>query len=186
MPSPLDITPVEALAREVTEAHNLVLYDVVLGQRRGRPVLQVTIDRHGAGAPGTGVTVAECETISRELEQILDAEDPLPLAYVLEVSSPGIERPLTQPRHYTLAVGQQVQLMLTGKIRNQNTWEGVLAEFRGDTIVLRLPPKSNKRRKKGQPIKYPPMATWETLQIPLDKVHKAKTVFPTLPLHKLT
>jgi len=71
---------------------------------RARPVLRLRIDR----ADGEPVTVNDCAAVSRGLEPWLDAHEALPERYVLEVSSPGIERPLTRPRDWTRFAGRPV------------------------------------------------------------------------------
>lgn len=93
--------PVQALGYE------LVDLDVHLG-RRG--LLRVYIDRR-SDAEG-GVTLADCELVSGQLGAFLDVEDPLPGSYVLEVSSPGIDRRLRTPEHFRRFVGDEVKVEL--------------------------------------------------------------------------
>ncbi|PYP73230.1 MAG: hypothetical protein DMD41_06565 [Gemmatimonadetes bacterium] len=101
------------------EALGFDLADLRIGGTPNRPLVQVRIDwppdSPGSGAGGTGgVTVAECATASRALEAWLDDGGPLGPRYVLEVSSPGLERPLRWPRHWARFVGRDVTAKLAG------------------------------------------------------------------------
>ena len=169
-----ELEAIRQLAREVAEGHGLQLYDLELGQQRGRAVLRVYVDREGAGEPGRGVTVGECEAVSRELGQLMDVEEPLPFAYLLEVSSPGIERPLTELHHYRWAVGQRVRLVLDPS-EGGDTVEGQLEALEEQSVRLRLVPVSTKKLKKGQIPKIPPVDEWEVRRIPMGAILKART-----------
>jgi ribosome maturation factor RimP len=101
--------------------------------RRAR--LQVRIDRPGS-TPGRGVTIADCETVSRALERWLDETRLLGADYVLEVSSPGLDRPVRWPEHWERFAGRDVLVRLPGRGRVRAT---ILAVDRGaDTVTLRL------------------------------------------------
>lgn len=93
------------MAEEVSNREGCYLYDIeFVGGQTGR-VLRVTIDKAGEG----GVSIDDCSNVSRGLNLLLDVEDVIPGgAYSLEVSSPGLERALKEPRHYVMAVGRQV------------------------------------------------------------------------------
>lgn len=90
------------------------LADLRIGGTAQRPLVQVRIDVAAGGPEARGVTVAECATVSRALEAWLDAGGPLGNRYVLEVSSPGIERPLRWPRHWAQFVGRDVTAKVPG------------------------------------------------------------------------
>src|SRR2546428_1214119 len=101
------------------EALGFDLAALRIGGTPNRPLVQVRIDwppdSPGSGAGGTGgVTVAECATASRALEAWLDDGGPLGPRYVLEVSSPGLERPLRWPRHWARFVGRDVTAKVAG------------------------------------------------------------------------
>jgi ribosome maturation factor RimP len=174
------------LAQEVVEGHKLSLYDVILGQQRGRAVVRVYVDRDTKGAAkGEGVTVGECAAVSRELSQIFDVEDPLPYGYLLEVSSPGVERALKEHSHYRWAVGERIEVVLSEEGKGTRTLEGVLESVNfgeegtgtQERIALRIAPKV--KAVKGRRPKVPPMEEWEIREIELKTIHKAKTVFVT-------
>lgn len=170
---------VEQLAEEVAVAHGLRLYDVELLTVRGQAVLRVTLDKPGGREPGQGVTVKECVDVSRELGQILDADDPLPGAYRLEVSSPGVERSLSLGRHFELAVGERLWLAMEPDVEGPREYQGLLESYdaQGESLTIRLAPRSKKKLKKGQRPKAVPVAQWEKVEVSLSSVRKARTVY---------
>lgn len=91
------------------EALGFDLADLRIGGTPNRPLVQVRID-----CPPRRVTVENCTHVSRALEEWLDAGGPLGSRYVLEVSSPGIERPVRWPRHWAQFVGRDVNVKLAG------------------------------------------------------------------------
>ncbi len=99
------------------DARGFDLADLRIGGTPNRPLVQVRIDwpPTASGGPARQVTVADCATASRALEAWLDEEGgPLGRRYVLEVSSPGLERPLRWHRHWLRFVGQEVHAKLAG------------------------------------------------------------------------
>ncbi len=91
-------------------------YELVDLEQRGtaeRPVLRLRVDRADS-APGQGITIAECGTISRAIEAWLDREQPIGARYVLEVSSPGLERPVRWPEHWRRFRGREVRVKAVG------------------------------------------------------------------------
>lgn len=112
-------------------------YEVVRVMLSGsqHPTLQVMAERRD-GAP---MTVADCETLSRALSAVLDVEDPIPGAYRLEVSSPGLDRPLTRPADYARFVGQEARIETDRLIDGQRRFKGVLLGIDAERIIsLRL------------------------------------------------
>ncbi len=89
------------------EALDFELVDMEWGGSKSRPILRLRVDRTDS-VPGSGVTVDDCARVSRALETWLDGLDEMPERYVIEVSSPGIERPLTRPRDWLRFKGQRV------------------------------------------------------------------------------
>ena len=104
---------VEAFRTRV-ETLGFDLADLRIGGTAQRPLVQVRIDVLPGGSPARGVTVGECATVSRALEAWLDAGGPLGPRYILEVSSPGLERPLRWPRHWAQFVGRDVTAKVPG------------------------------------------------------------------------
>ena len=109
-----------ALLEPVVEAtgFELVHLELVTGSQA---VLRLYID-----APG-GVEVDDCEQVSREVSALLDVEDPLPGSYHLEVSSPGLDRPLTKPAHFERFAGEEVRVWLREPLEGgRRKFKGVL------------------------------------------------------------
>lgn len=146
------IRDVTSIAERVASSEGLEIVDVaLLGGGRNR-VLRVFIDKPG------GVTHADCETVSRQMSAILDVEDTIPGgAYTLEISSPGVERPLRKMSDFERFVGQKAKVALRQPIGNQRHWTGRLASAAGGTITLEAD---------GKPI-----------QFTLDQVEKANLKF---------
>jgi len=93
-------------------------------------ILRVTIERDG------GVDIDTISLITRELSRALDREDPIPGRYTLEVSSPGLERPLRRPLHFARAVGQHIKVKTKPHVEGDRRLEGVLATAGDDGIEL--------------------------------------------------
>jgi len=122
--------------RTRVEAQGFDLADLRRGGTPRRIRLEVRIDRP-ASVPGQGVTVDDCAKVSRALEQWLDASLVLGSNYILEVSSPGIERPLRWRQHWEQFVGRDVNVRLRGRGRRRATIVRVVAD--DDAVILRLP-----------------------------------------------
>ncbi len=120
-------------------------YEFVELERTGtrtRPILRVRIDRPDS-EPGQGVTLEDCARVTRELEPMLDARPDLGGRYVLEVSSPGVERPLVRARDYERFAGREVVLKGHGVLadrskRLQGELLGLTGEDGEERIRLRL------------------------------------------------
>jgi ribosome maturation factor RimP len=103
----------DALEQEIETRVEALGYEFVELERAGskaRPILRVRIDRPGA-TPGHGVTLDDCSRVSRALESFLDESGVVPGKYVLEVSSPGIERPLVRRQDFERFRGREVALL---------------------------------------------------------------------------
>lgn len=85
-----------------------------------------------------GITVEDCERVSHQVSGILDVEDPIQGQYTLEVSSPGLERPLFRPAHYERFAGSQVQLRLKVPVEGRRKFKGRLVALRGDAAALEV------------------------------------------------
>src|SRR5512145_567247 len=102
----VDTGKIEALADRVALDEAVDVFDVDVVQEGPRTVIRVFIDREG------GVGIGDCESFSRRLGAVLDVEDPVPGPYALEVSSPGVNRRLSKPRHFASAEGRRVRVTL--------------------------------------------------------------------------
>ena len=106
------------------------LLDVEMSGSGRRPLVRVTIDKDG------GVTLDECEKFSRALSALFDVEDPISSSYLLEVSSPGLDRPLKKVQHFEQSKGRLARLVLREQIDGRNVVVGRVKDVRGDTIIL--------------------------------------------------
>lgn len=111
---------VSRLAEPVAAELRLELVDVVYEKEGSRWMLRVFIDKPG------GVTVEDCEAMSRRLDPLLDEADPIPHEYALEVSSPGLERPLKRPADYQRFAGEEVAFRLFAPVEGRRNWQGTL------------------------------------------------------------
>jgi ribosome maturation factor RimP len=108
------------------------LVDVELAGQGHRNTLRVYID-----GP-RGVTVDDCADVSRQLSAILDVEDPIPGSYALEVSSPGLDRPLVTAEDFRRFRGEEVKLKTTDAISGRRNFKGRLVEANDDGIVIEV------------------------------------------------
>lgn len=95
-------------------------------------VLRVFIDKPG------GVSVDDCEAVSEPLSAVLDRLDPIPGPYRLEVSSPGIERPLRRPEDFRRFAGREVEVHMFGPVRGRRNWTGTLLGMEQGQVRLQL------------------------------------------------
>ena len=100
------VTKVEKLVRGVVEGLSLELVDLELSGMGKKQMLRVYIHKKG------GVSLEDCAKVTRALNPVLDAESPIEHSYTLEVSSPGLDRPLKRPADFTRNIGQWIQLTL--------------------------------------------------------------------------
>lgn len=124
----------EALVRPVIEGEGLDLVDVTFGRESGRRILRVTVDRDG------GVDLDTISQISQKVSRRLDLEGFEPGPYALEVSTPGIERPLRRPQDFRRAVGERVQVkteggVLVGELRAAEDDAIRIAAAEGERLV---------------------------------------------------
>ena len=112
-----------------TMGYELVLLE--FNPHKGSALVRLFID-----APA-GVTLGDCEKVSREVEGLLDVEDPIPQNYRLEVSSPGLDRPLVKPAHFERFAGQVAKVQLTApKAGGRRKFQGVLKGLKDGRVVL--------------------------------------------------
>jgi ribosome maturation factor RimP len=132
-----DMSRLEAVVRPVLVAHGVELFDLVLRRERAGWVLRVVIDVLDAPGQPPSVTVDQCADVSRDLSTALDVADLLDHAYVLEVSSPGVERPLRSLRDYDRFAGKLAKLWWTTAPSARTTvLQARLRGTQGDTVLL--------------------------------------------------
>lgn len=128
---------IEQWSEEACEANEVDLVDVDV-QTAARWILRVYAQRPGNPAPGKGITIEECAQVSRFLEAMLDAEDQMPENYMLEVSSPGIERSLKRLKHYEQVKGSEARVVMRQAIQGVYAFQGEVlgADADANTIAL--------------------------------------------------
>lgn len=124
----------EELLIPIAEAHGVQIYDVDYVKEGSDYYLRAYIDKEG------GVTIDDCVEVSRAYSDVLDQEDIIPEAYVLEVSSPGLGRALTKDRHLQYSLGEQVELKLYKPLEPKGPKEfaGELENFDAFQITIVL------------------------------------------------
>ena len=121
---------VEGLVRPVVEAAGLELVEVALHSGKGRRVLRVTVDREG------GVDLDTIAETSERISRRLDLEGYQPGPYTLEVSSPGIERPLKEPRDFWRRIGDRVKVTASVPEQGKRTLIGTLVAAEQDDVRI--------------------------------------------------
>ncbi|HEY6359872.1 MAG TPA: ribosome maturation factor RimP [Vicinamibacterales bacterium] len=131
---------IRAIAERVAGACGLEIWDVQSRREASGHVVRVFIDRPGpAAAPEESVSIEDCEQVHRELSTILDVEDPLPFAYTLEVSSPGLDRPLRGASDYQRFAGRLAKIVVSEPVDNQKAFEGRLRGLDDSQVLLEAP-----------------------------------------------
>jgi ribosome maturation factor RimP len=128
----VDLEKIRAIAERVVTSEGLTLVDVELKGGRVNPLLRVYIDKP------EGVSHAHCQLVSEQLSAILDVEDLFPASYLLEVSSPGLDRKLVKPRDFEHFAGRRARLVLREAIGQQKVVEGRLAGFEDGRVRMDL------------------------------------------------
>lgn len=151
------VEQVNAVAQPILDSMGIEMVDLEFRKEGHGMILRLFIDKPG------GIMLDDCSAVSRELSEILDVEEIVPCHYTLEVSSPGLNRPLTKPADYDRYAGKLVKVrtyeMIADDAGNRRkTFLGQLVELKDGIIHIRL--------KEGQ-----------TAAIPFDKVAKANLEF---------
>lgn len=120
----------EELVLPMIEENKFELVDVEYVKEGGNWYLRVYIDKPG------GINIDDCELISRALSDKLDEKDFIEDAYILEVSSPGLGRPLKKDKDFTRNMGEMVEIKLFRQINKQKEYEGILKAFDKETVTI--------------------------------------------------
>jgi ribosome maturation factor RimP len=135
---------IRVIAERVAGSRGLEVWDIQSRREASGHVVRVFIDRPGpAATPEESVSIEDCEQVNREISTILDVEDPLPFAYTLEVSSPGLDRPLRGIDDYRRFTGRLAKVVVSEAVDNQKAFEGHLRGVEtggsGDVVLLEAP-----------------------------------------------
>lgn len=141
----------EALIAPVVEGLGLELWGLEYSPFGGSALVRVYVD-----GP-EGVTLDDCTRISEQLSALFDVEDPIPVAYRLEVSSPGLDRVLFRPEQYRRYLGQQLKLRLRWPVEGQRNFTGVLEACEDESVRVDVDGKA--------------------VVVPLDAVQRARLVY---------
>ncbi|MGH9342005.1 MAG: ribosome maturation factor RimP [Acidobacteriota bacterium] len=120
----------EELIRGVIESEGLELVHVEYQPRGASSVLRIYIDKSGS------LSLQDCQRISRHVSVLLDVEDFIPEHYLLEVSSPGLERPLFSESDYKRFIGREIRLVTIEKIESRRNFKGVIRDFSEGRLKL--------------------------------------------------
>ncbi len=122
----------EAILQPIIDANNFELVDVEYVKEGGTWYLRAYIDKPG------GITVNDCELVSRAANDILDEQDFVEDSYVFEVSSPGLGRPLKKEKDFARSIGEEVEVRTFRAIERQKEFYGILTAYDKDTVTIEL------------------------------------------------
>ena len=126
----------EEILAPIAETAGVSIYDVEYVKEAGDYYLRAYIDKEG------GVSIDDCEAVSRALDAPLDSEDFIPDAYTLEVSSPGLGRRLTKDRHLEKSLGNVVEIKLFKPLEGEKEWMGELTGYTDKTVSIQTDEKT--------------------------------------------
>lgn len=122
----------EKLLEPVLSSNNFELYDVEYVKEGGNWFLRAYIDKEN------GITVDDCELVSRALSDLLDKNEFISDSYILEVSSPGLGRQLKRDKHFEKSIDEEVEVKLYKPVNKRKEFVGMLTAFDQDTITIEL------------------------------------------------
>ena len=131
------VEQVRVVASRVAESYGLEIFDVQFRREAPGMILRVQIDRPGPAASAEdSVSVEDCARVSRDMSAILDVEDMVPTAYTLEVSSPGLDRPLRRPDDYSRFAGRRAKIVMRERVDGQGFFKGRLGGLEGSDVLI--------------------------------------------------
>ncbi|MDB8804373.1 MULTISPECIES: ribosome maturation factor RimP [unclassified Romboutsia] len=120
---------IEELVSEITEPLNFEIVDVEYVKEAGEYYLRVYLDKEG------GISLNDCEAVSRQLSEVLDVKDPIKDNYFLEVSSPGLDRPLKKDKDFVRYAGRDVEIKLYKPLNGSKQFEGTLVGLTDENTI---------------------------------------------------
>jgi ribosome maturation factor RimP len=125
------------MAARVAGSYGLDIFDVQFRREASGMVLRVRIDRPGsASSAEDSVSVDDCAHVSRDLSALLDVEDAIPTAYTLEVSSPGLDRPLRSADDYRRFTGRRAKVVMREPVDRQSFFKGRIGRVDGSDVTI--------------------------------------------------
>jgi len=131
------VEQVREIANRVAAGYGIEIFDVQFRREAGGMILRIQIDRPGPAATAEeSVSVEDCATISREMSAILDVEEIVPSEYILEVSSPGLDRPLRSADDYRRFTGRRAKVVTREPVDGQTFLRGTLGGVDEDCVII--------------------------------------------------
>jgi ribosome maturation factor RimP len=131
------VEQVRGMASRIAASYGLEIFDVQFRREGQGMVLRVQIDRPGPAATAEdSVSVEDCAAVSRDLSAALDVDDVVPTGYTLEVSSPGLDRPLRHADDYRRFAGRRAKVVMREKVDGQAFFKGQLRGMDGGDILI--------------------------------------------------
>ena len=124
------VSKTEGYLQPITDRLGFELVDVEFVKEGADYFLRAYIDKEG------GITINDCEAVSREMNEILDREDYIAEAYVFEVSSPGLFRPLKKEKDYVRNMGKEIEIRTYKAINKRKEFIGILTAYDADTVTI--------------------------------------------------
>ncbi|MDD6213407.1 MAG: ribosome maturation factor RimP [Clostridiales bacterium] len=120
----------EELLAPIMEEYGFELVDVEFVKEGSNKYLRAYIDKPG------GITIDDCEVVSRRLSDLLDANDYIEEAYILEVSSPGLGRPLKKEKDYVRSMGKEIEIHCFRAVNHEKEFQGILTAYDNETVTI--------------------------------------------------
>lgn len=133
----------EEILLPIVEEYGFELVDVEYVKEGGTWYLRTYIDKEG------GISIDDCEKVSRRLSDILDEKDYIDDTYIMEVSSPGLGRPLKKEKDFKRSLGKEVDIRTYRMIDKQKEYTGILKDYDKDTVTIELENETLKTFEKG-------------------------------------
>ena len=124
------VEQIAEIVKPIAEELNYDIYHIEYVKESGEYYLRIYIEKEG------GITLSDCEALSRRVSDLMDEKDPIPEAYFLEVSSPGLNRTLFTEAHYKRFVGREVMVKLAKAIDGKKSVKGILKEVNEENIII--------------------------------------------------
>ncbi|MFZ2937908.1 MAG: ribosome maturation factor RimP [Candidatus Omnitrophota bacterium] len=150
-----EINKLKKLIQDYLESRRLEFVDLIYHYEGRDLFLRILVD-----TPGDNICLDECARLNREISAILDGQEMLNQRYILEVSSPGIDRPITTKKDFLRCRNRKVKFFLKEMVNGKLEWDGIISKVEGDSVFADI---------KG-----------EILEIPINKVNKVKQLLTTL------
>ncbi|MFR5563244.1 MAG: ribosome maturation factor RimP [Clostridium sp.] len=124
------VNEIYEMVKPIADELNYDIYHVEYVKENGELYLRIYIEKYG------GITLSDCEALSRRVSDLMDEKDPIKDPYFLEVSSPGLNRTLFTEEHYKRFIGREVMVKFTKSVDGKKNIKGILKEVNEDSIVV--------------------------------------------------